>query len=123
MIWATKFHNHRIAYHEGNSESNSESTCLDCRPCNDFMFCPMADIYVDHVCSGEPIMSTLRLIDPQPMETLPEDGEVYVECTQMFTWQKIVAFADVSDIRVMYSRTPSDFHAWSYTATFEKGEG
>ena len=119
MIWATKFHNHRIAYHEGNSES----TCLDCRPCNDFMFCPMADIYVDHVCSGEPIMSTLRLIDPQPMETLPESGRVFVECHVESGHMQAL------DIYIEYWRAGNyigiirDVHAWSYTATFEKGEG
>lgn len=67
-------------------------------------------------------MTTLTLVDPQPMETLPESGEVYVECVQMFTWGRIVAFADVSEIRVMYNRNPSDFHAWSRTATFGEGE-
>lgn len=74
MIWATRFHTHRTAYHEGNLEN----TRMDCRTRSDLMVRPLAHLDIDHTRSGEPIMTTLTLVDPQPMESFPLTGTVYV---------------------------------------------
>lgn len=77
-------------------------------------------------------MSELKLVNPQTMETLPEDGMVYVECDEVYMGRRVrrVRLQRTHAIRTHakdYSRM-YQFLAWSYkatdgTATFEKGEG
>lgn len=71
-------------------------------------------------------MSDLRLLNPQPMETLPEDEalELFVDVEFGHEENRMVVQRDTDQIRRSIKYEPKDvFHAWSYTATFEKGEG
>jgi len=68
----------------------------------------------------------MRLINPQPMETLPEDGEVYVEW-EMFgvslASTVVVHRKKVENIRY-FVQHGVQFLAWSYAATSKtEGEG
>lgn len=53
----------------------------------------------------------MKLIDPQPMETLPESGEVYVE----FSRDGLIVKMKVEDVR-MYEL--ERFEGWSYDIDF-----
>lgn len=118
MIWATRFHTHRTAYHEGNLEN----TRMDFRTRGDLMVRPLAHLDIDHTRSGEPIMTTLTLVDPQPMETLPKTGVVFAEVTNTKTEIRFVGTYDAKDVS-FWMASPRDmaFHAWSRTATFGEG--
>ena len=63
-------------------------------------------------------MSDLRLLNPQPMETLEldESGCTYAR----FTWPS----GTENTLQITFYKLINGFvtfHAWSYTATFEKG--
>lgn len=64
-------------------------------------------------------MSTLRLVNPQPMETLPDSGEVFTEyhCADckppILIELEDVSIVRLADIDHVY------YKAWSYTATTE----
>lgn len=67
----------------------------------------------------------LKLVNPQPMETLPDDAEVFVKYRYdtrdheggivVDRWNPDLLLEGRADVG-------SIFYAWSYTATFEEGE-
>lgn len=68
-------------------------------------------------------MTTLTLVNPQPMETLPEKGEVFVLVDFGHEENRQVVQRDIDTIRFSIQYEPKDyFHAWSRTATFGEGE-
>ena len=66
-------------------------------------------------------MSGLRLVNPQKMETLPSEGRVFLDYTA--DGERLTASVSVDVIAYFAPKKAHTFHAWSYTATFEEGEG
>ncbi len=65
----------------------------------------------------------MKLIDPQPMETLPEEGEVCTEWQHPETGERRIIMCDVFNIRYhMPYKKYGTYHAWSYTATTKEEE-
>ena len=61
----------------------------------------------------------MRLIDPQPMETLPEEGEVFVEFKYVGNATTWIDWYDVDHLRCKTANPQYNRRllAWSYTAT------
>lgn len=73
----------------------------------------------------------MRLIDPQPMETLPEEGEVFVELQYRVTGERFIFGEDDEGYgKPMEAKYAKEEHwadwvkpiAWSYTATTNPNE-
>ncbi len=67
----------------------------------------------------------LRLVNPQPMDTLPQDGEVFVGWQYQWSGGASDLFVkdqDVSEIRIFMKKYPDVvvYHAWSDTAKIER---
>jgi len=73
-------------------------------------------------------MNSLRLVNPQPMETLPEDGNPNAQIFYQVLYENgenRVFFDYLYRVR-FYVENPIDvdtYPAWSYTATFEPVKG
>ena len=60
----------------------------------------------------------MRLIDPQPMETLPDEGEVFVEWKDADDGSLFTFARDVFTVRFYKEQGAiGTYLAWSYTAT------
>jgi len=74
-------------------------------------------------------MSELRLVNPQPMETLPKEGkrlqEVFVDYTYRGDERTIeLKYVITIEDDMKYLQDTYTYHAWSYTATTSpEGEG
>lgn len=68
-------------------------------------------------------MTTLTLVDPQPMETLPSTGMVFLDYTFNSTNERMISNSgvDVDVIRHFKGTGNYTYHAWSRTATFGEG--
>lgn len=66
----------------------------------------------------------MRLVNPQPMETLPETGRVWIEVTQARSGQRYVIKGplDVQTVQLYYlgNSLYSAVHAWSHAITVEE---
>lgn len=65
-------------------------------------------------------MRNRQLVDPQPMETLPEDGAVFIE-----KYDRILQcrFVYEQDAEYIHADSTSQFFAWSYTVTLAEEGG
>lgn len=67
----------------------------------------------------------MRLVDPQSMETLPEEGKVFLDETRPFIGydkpltpsMRVTYEVDVKIVREHMTYKGYICHAWSYTAT------
>ena len=64
----------------------------------------------------------MRLINPQPMDTLPESGDVFVRYTSDASREDYTCEWEVRSIRRHRDRGMYIYTAWSYTATTEPDE-
>jgi hypothetical protein len=68
----------------------------------------------------------MRLIDPQPMDTLPESGEVFVRFIDNISladgWEPYTDEWGIQAIRNVSGLGRYIFYAWAYTATTEPDE-
>lgn len=63
---------------------------------------------------------TPRLVNPQPIDTMPDDDAVWVEWENPISGEHHVAIGSTFSIRFnMQSKQHGTYHAWSYTATTE----
>jgi len=62
----------------------------------------------------------MKLIDPQPMETLPEKGWVFVKLTTSRRAEEMIYHVDV--VRSVGKDRRGLFAAWSYSATTKGGD-
>lgn len=69
-------------------------------------------------------MTTLTLVNPQPMETLPEDGFVFVHVTSIgrVDGHRYTRVTEDYVANIREASQYTKYHAWSYTATFKEGE-
>ena len=65
-------------------------------------------------------MTTLTLIDPQPIDTLPGKGGVFIEVTNTIINERYVRIGRAE--RTKMGSQYRILHAWSDTAKFVEGE-
>ena len=59
-------------------------------------------------------MKPMHLVDPQPMNTLPDDGEVYIDTMNVYTGKREIAKYHVALIRLFIGCSTED--SWSHSA-------
>lgn len=65
----------------------------------------------------------LKLVNPQPMETLPANGDCFADVTSWDDLRYVVIIRAKTLYNGLFEEVYPTVHAWSYTATFEEVGG